>query len=127
MAKARVEIPRNVQDLLELAEFIRNKHEADGESSVLNALQDQNWSDLSPKLTQCLQLHLRAEELRRQMELTYRERDLLLKPIDGTVRASRDLLTGVYRVNPKRLGEWGFKVSDRPVSRINTPNEPVTA
>lgn len=127
MAKARVEIPRNVQELLELADFIQNKHQTDAEASLLGALQDHNWSELSPKLAECLQLHLRAEELRRQMELTYRERDLLVKPIKEAVMASRDLLLGAYRANPKKLGDWGFKVSDRPATRVVAPAEPMMA
>jgi hypothetical protein len=48
------------------------------------------------------------------MELAYRERDAMLKPISETVKASRDLLMGVYRSSPKKLGEWGFMVSDNP-------------
>lgn len=75
---------------------------------------------MAPQLTECLQHHLRAEELKRQMELAYRERDRLVKPINETVKASRDLLLGVYRANPKRLGDWGFKVSDRPAVRTAT-------
>jgi hypothetical protein len=44
------------------------------------------------------------------MELAYRERDLLLTPITETVKASRDLLLGVFRAKPKKLGDWGFKI-----------------
>lgn len=114
MRKPRVGIPINVQESLELADIIKKKHLADGEQSPLNSLLDHSWTVTGPQLETCLQHHLRAEELRRQMELAYRERDALLKPIAETVRASRDLLMGVYRSTPKRLGEWGFNVSDRP-------------
>ena len=114
MRKPRVGIPINVQESLELADIIKKKHLADGEQSPLNSLLDHSWAVTGPQLETCLQHHLRAEELKRQMELAYRERDALLKPISETVRASRDLLMGVYRSSPKKLGEWGFKVSDRP-------------
>ena len=118
MRKPRVGIPINVQESLELADIIKKKHLADGEQSPLNSLLDHSWTVAGPQLETCLQHHLRAEELKRQMELAYRERDALLKPISETVRASRDLLMGIYRSSPKRLGEWGFSVSDRP-SRSN--------
>lgn len=114
MRKPRVGIPINVQESLELAEIIKNKHLADGEQSPLNALLENSWTVVGPQLEVCVQHHLKAEELKRQMDLAYRERDTLLKPISETVRASRDLLMGVYRSSPKRLGEWGFSVSDKP-------------
>jgi hypothetical protein len=80
-----------------------------------------------PNWPNAYSLHLRAEELRRQMELTYRERDLLVKPIKEAVMASRDLLLGAYRANPKKLGDWGFEVSDRPATRVVAPAEPMMA
>ncbi len=116
MTKVRVSIPANVQEAIELAGMVRTKHEADGANSPLKTLQDNNWTDISEKLDACEQQHLKAEELRRQMELAYRERDALFKPISETLRASRDLLMGVYRAQPKKLGEWGFRVSDSPSS-----------
>ncbi len=127
MAKVRVTIPANVQEAIELAGIIRAKHQADGETSPLNTLQDHSWTEASTKLDACQQQHLKAEELRRQMELAYRERDALFKPISETIKASRDLLMGVYRSQPKRLGDWGFKVSDSPsksVSRTKSKNLP---
>ncbi|OYU64690.1 MAG: hypothetical protein CFE22_17440 [Cytophagaceae bacterium BCCC1] len=114
MRKPRVGIPINVQEILELAEIIKNKHLTDGQLSPLNSLTEHNWSTMGPRLEVCVQHHLKAEELRRQMELAYRERDAMLKPISETVKASRDLLMGVYRSSPKKLGEWGFMVSDNP-------------
>jgi hypothetical protein len=114
MRKPRVGIPINVQEILELAEIIKNKHQADGQLSPLNSLTEHNWATIGPRLEDCVQHHLKAEELKRQMELAYRERDAMLKPISETVKASRDLLMGVYRSSPKKLGEWGFMVSDNP-------------
>jgi hypothetical protein len=34
--------------------------------------------------------------------------------IDPTTKASRDVLTGIYRKNMKRMGDWGFTVDDTP-------------
>ena len=114
MTKVKIRISRNVQEVLEQAQRLIKKHNTDAQVSVLNALQDTNWTDVNTKVDTCLAHHLRAEELKRQMELAYRERDLLLMPITETVKASRDLLLGVFRANPKKLGDWGYKVSDRP-------------
>ncbi|MBK6977909.1 MAG: hypothetical protein IPH28_13065 [Cytophagaceae bacterium] len=114
MAKVKIKISRNVQEVLEQAQLVITKHNADAQTSVLNALQDVNWTEVKTQVDTCLGHHLRAEELRRQMELSYRERDKLLGPIIENVKASRDLLLGVFRSNPKRLGDWGFKVSDKP-------------
>ncbi|MCP9757253.1 hypothetical protein EGI26_19000 [Lacihabitans sp. CCS-44] len=126
MSKPRINIPSNVQEVIEMAEIINNRHVADGETSPLNALQDHKLADIGPLLTACLQQHLKAEELRRQMELAYRERDAMVKPISETIKACRDLLLGVFRANPKKLGEWGFKVSDSPskaISRLKTSSK----
>ena len=123
MAKAKVTIPTNVQELLELADFIQAKHNADGENSVLAAMPANTMTEMHAAAQTCLEHHLHAEELRRHMELAYRERDLLFKPIAETVKATRDLLLGVHRTNPKRLGDWGFKVSDR--AKVTKTEPPV--
>ena len=119
MSKVRILIPTNVQEVLELAEIINAKHTVDGETSPLNTLQDLNLKGIGPRLAACQEQHLKAEELRRQMELAYRERDVMLKPITETIKASRDLMMGVYRTQPKRLGDWGFSVSDSPAKALN--------
>jgi hypothetical protein len=48
------------------------------------------------------------------MEKAYKNRDLLMEPVKGTLLSSRDLLTGIMRSNMKRLGDWGFTVNDTP-------------
>jgi hypothetical protein len=57
-------------------------------------------------------LHTAAEDFKRKMEETYRERDISLPNIESAVRAASALLKGVYAKNPKRLGDWGFNVDD---------------
>ncbi|WP_255050158.1 hypothetical protein [Lacihabitans sp. CS3-21] len=44
----------------------------------------------------------------------------MLKSIGETIKATRDLLLGVYRTQPKRLGEWGFTVSDGPAKSLKS-------
>lgn len=113
-SKARVDIPKSVVDELGLAARIYSKHVADAEKSVLKSLQNHNWDVNGPEVTNAQMLHKQAEELKRQSDLAYRQRDLLMAEIDNSVKATRDLLLGVYRDNPKELSQWGFDVSDTP-------------
>lgn len=110
MAKKKVPIPTNVEELLELARQIAAKHAADGASSLLNGLQDYSWNTLAPNIQTCLDKHREAEALRSQMEKAYEARDLLLPNIRNATQASRDLLNGAFRATPNRLGDWGFRV-----------------
>ena len=108
----RIVIPNNAEELLDLATNVYNKHNELGAASPLNAMVSHKWTDNGPKVATCLTLHKQAEELKRQAEETYRQRDLLLAGITESVKASRDVLLGVYRETPKTLGEYGFQVDD---------------
>lgn len=110
----RVVIPKSPDVLMALAQKIVDKHTADGAASPLNALDDANWTDNGPKLTQAQAIHTQAKQLEKDVENLYKQRDLLLAPVTDTVRASRDLLMGVNTKNPKKLGDWGFVVNDTP-------------
>ncbi len=116
MAKAnvRIPIPTNPADLLDLAEIIQATHVADGEQSPLNALRVSSWPNFGRDVANGKALHKEAENLKAQSELTYRKRDNILPDLNESVRASRDLLLGIYRDNPKELSRWGFQVSDTP-------------
>lgn len=115
----RIVIPRKIDELLKLAGLIYNKHLLDGAKSPLRTLSDYNWDEHGPKLQQAIAKHAEAEEYRRRMEQAYRERDLLMEDVDGLIKSSRDLLKGMYKKTPKKLGEWGFEVNDTP-----RPNKP---
>ena len=110
----RVSIPKNVQELLELSSNVYAKHVADGSSSPLNALQDVKWETIGPKIAVGLQKHFEAEDLKRKMELAYKERDASVVDISEVLAASRDLLKSIYSKTPKKLGEWGFDTADSP-------------
>ena len=117
MAKAikmRVPIPENVGEIINLSEGIYATHLAKGAASPLNSMEDHDWGVLGPTIPQAAQLHKKAGDLKREMEKAFRERDLLIGPLDEANKASRDLLTGVYRKNMKRMGDWGFTVDDTP-------------
>lgn len=106
----RVGIPDNVKDLLDLAALVYTKHQADGQTSVLNGITDHNRSVEGPKIANCLLRHKEAEDYKGKMEQAYKERDLLLPGIEEAVKASRDVLTGINRSNMKRMSDWGFSV-----------------
>jgi hypothetical protein len=108
----RVIIPKNAEELLDLAAKVYQKHTSQAAASPLNAMVSHKWVDNGPNVAPCLQLHRQAEELNRQAEEAYRQRDLLLSEISESVKASRDLLLGAYRQTPKVLGEYGFEVDD---------------
>lgn len=114
LTKGRVSIPKNTVELLTLANKVNAKHILDGPTSILNSMADQDWNIISPKITQCENLHNQAEVLKAQMELMYRQRDALIPDIKSIVQDSRSFLKGVYSKNPKKLGEWGYEIDDTP-------------
>ena len=110
--KMRVDIPTNIADLLNLATKVYAKHQEKGVASPLNAMEDNSWTTDGPKVTLALDFHNTAERLKKEMETSYKERDLLAADVKRTLLASRDTLTGIYRENMKQMGQWGFDVGD---------------
>ena len=74
-------------------------------------MQTNTWETNGPKISEALQLHVQAEELRKQAENLNKKRDLLLNVVKESVKGSRDILMGIYRENPKELGNWGYEVN----------------
>lgn len=114
ITKGRVVLPTNIEENLNLAQKVFEKHQADRDASLLLNLDGMSWAELGPKIAICLQKHLEAEDLKRKMEEAYRERDLALPEILETLRASKSLLKASFPKNPKKMGEWGFTVDDTP-------------
>jgi len=110
----RITIPTNAADKLSLAEKIYKKHQDDGDASPLKAITSHSWESNGPRIATGLEYHKQAEELKAQSDLAYRKRDLEVAELDESTKASRDLLLGIYRDNPKELSQWGFNVSDTP-------------
>ena len=113
-SKPRVNIPRNPAQAIDLAGKVYKKHTILAAASPLKSLQTHTWEVNGPQVANALTFHQQAEDFARQAEEAYRKRDLLLAEINESIKASRDLLLGVYRDNPKILGEWGFVVDDSP-------------
>jgi hypothetical protein len=110
--EGRIEVSRNVGDVLSLADSVYQKHTADGTASPLLNLDGISWSVVGPTIATALAKHRQAERLKSEMEEAYRERDLMMPAIDEAVKASRNLLKALNQKNPKRLGDWGFQVND---------------
>jgi hypothetical protein len=108
----RIVIPSNPEEIIDLASKVYKKHTVDAAKSPLVALQTHTWTSNGPQVATALTLHQQAEDFKRQAEEAYRKRDLLLTELTESVKSSRDLLLGIYRDNPKILGEWGFEVND---------------
>ncbi len=113
----RVDIPKNVEELLTLGEKIYQKHVADGNSSPLTTLQDYDWSVIGPNLVAALAKHDEAEGYEKKMKEAYETRNKLMGDIAGIVKATRDLLKGVNSKSPQKLGEWGYDVFDTPAPK----------
>ncbi len=120
----RIDMPRNVEEVITLANKVYTKHTADGVASPLNAMASFDWSVTGPKIVDALDLHERAESLSRLSEALYKDRDILMNEIEGIVHASAAVLKGVHYTNVKKIGEWGFDVNDSsPVSNNNKKSE----
>ena len=110
MAKTvRVKIGTNIEDLLNLASLIVEKHKELGDASPLRVL---DWVGKGDTIQKALELHKQAKEYQRLAEQAHEQRDALVEPIDDIVRQTRDLLKALYRNEPKKMGEFGFDVVD---------------
>ena len=109
--KYKIVIPTSASGLLKLAEEVYKKHQADADKSPLKAMQNNSWEINGPKIASALEIQAQAEKLKRQAEDLYKQRDLLIDQIDDSVKGSRDILMGIYRENPKELGNWGYEVN----------------
>jgi hypothetical protein len=110
--RGSVTIKRSPEQLIKLGGAIYSKHQLDKDASPLRTLVDNNWDVTGPKIASCLENHQLAESLKKQMELAYQERDKVLVELEDIVRNSAALLKGIYRNSPKKLGDWGFDVSE---------------
>jgi len=107
MERVRVSIPKKKRELISLAQKVLSKHQLDAEQSKLNVL---DWSKFDEKIQQALAMQNTAEDLARKSKLTTEQCDLLLQDIHDHLRSSRDVLTGVFKSEMKKLGDWGYDV-----------------
>ena len=117
--RPRILIPRNAEELLKLAQLIQAKDAELGSKSPLTALE---WTKKAEQVSIALAAHNQAEALRRQMEIAYEQRDNLVEEITEWVRQSRDILTGIYRQEIQKLGDFGFTVDTTPRPKDSSVN-----
>ena len=107
---------------LNLAADVYAKHLADGNTSLLDSLDQYSWSVTGPKIENCLKKHKEAQKMARKTELLFKERQVMLDEINEVVRVSKLLLKAKYIKTPKKLGDWGFEVSDSPKAKTAKKN-----
>ena len=111
---ARVVIPKNPDELIALAKSIGAKHTADATGSPLSSL---NMADFTAKTTTADTQNQVSAKLYRDAGTATQNRDNALgadRSTQGTVNyyvaAVRDILSGIYKGNEQKLGDWGFTV-----------------
>ena len=121
MSKARVAIPINPRELIDLCLSIVGEHQKQGKSSPLNILK---WEDINGSVSEADQADKKIAELYRELNKLTQRRKSLVENTQGLgdfARQSRDILSGVYRNEMKRLADFGFEVSDSP--KVRKPAE----
>ncbi|TCZ70461.1 hypothetical protein [Flaviaesturariibacter aridisoli] len=113
----RIRIPQDPKGLLALAGDVSAQHVLLGAASPLNAMEDNNWTQVLPDLQKATSLQEKITAMERQLEELYGERNRYLPAIKGAVTASRDALKGTYAKNLKKLGEFGFTVDHTPKAK----------
>lgn len=108
MKKLRVPIPANrPKELLDLATKVLNKHLSDAQATKLSTL---DWQRLQPAIEKAAQLQQEADTYRTLAQQRIQDRDLAMADVTETVRNVRDILTGSFKKDMKKLGNWGFTV-----------------
>lgn len=121
MAKktARVVIPRNPDELIELGEGIVERHNVDPATSPLAGL---NMAEFEQLVISSKAKNTEAKKLRRDSEMATEDRDSLLghrkdqnsnteHTVLNYVSRSRDILLGNFRGKEQHLGDYGFEVN----------------
>lgn len=128
----RVEIPKNPDLMLALANLVIAKHK---ELGVLSPLKSLNMAEMETKFIEANASNTKAKEYRRLAETTteQRNRGIGIAPgqnsnTEGTLYfflvAARDILLGLNRGKEHKLGELGFEVSTNPRKSSSEPEEP---
>ena len=114
MAKARVSIPVNPGDLIDLCVAIAAENKDQGKDSPLSIL---DWAEFNPIIVEANDLDDKITNMSRELEKLTQRRKTLVEKTDGLAdfaRQSRDVLSGVFRNEMKKLGDFGFDVNDSP-------------
>jgi hypothetical protein len=121
MAKPRIPIPTNPGEIIDLASSIEEQHTALGKASPLAMLE---WDIVSPQIKDASAVQKQIDKISKELEKLTQRRNNLLDPIGEFVRSSRDILSGVYRSEMKKLGDFGYVVDDSPKAKKTKPAAP---
>ncbi len=108
--KYKVVLPKNIEDLLILAQKIYQKHLVDGSNSPLFAMFDASWTENGILINHTINLFNQSTALKEESLQAYIKRDNLVIELEFAIRKTRDYLVGRYRTTPKILTDWSFKV-----------------
>ncbi len=108
---------RDVKELLDLANKVREKHLADGDSSPLKVL---NCDQINTTIDEAIAIEDKALKMKRDKLKLYQQRSRRMEAVVNVMRNTRDVLTGVHPDEMKALGAWGFDVLD---NRTSHPEE----
>lgn len=105
----RVPIPVDPSDAIRLLRAVKDKHTELAAASPLGGLE---WNTINPALEAAEEQDELSDRSYRDAEKATKERNLQMPAVSDALRASRDVLLGVYRSNPKKAGDFGFTVND---------------
>jgi hypothetical protein len=114
MPKPRITIPVNAGDLIDLAVAIEEQHLELEKASPLSLL---DWKAASAQIKEAQEVQKQINKLSKELEKLTERRNNLIGPLGDFVRSSRDVLSGVYRAEMKKLSDFGFQVDDSPKAK----------
>lgn len=107
--RVRIDLPANPEDKIKLAKAIAGKHAELGAASPLSQLK---WDKITPALATAETEHVSSKRFQSQAEAATQARDGALDIVTTfLLRGGRDVLTGVYPDEMRKLGEFGFTVT----------------
>lgn len=121
MPKPRITIPVNAGDLIDLAVAIEEQHLELEKESPLSLL---DWKTASGQVKEAQEVQKQINKLSKELEKLTERRNNLIGPLGDFVRSSRDILSGVYRAEMKKLSDFGFEVDDSPKAKKAKADSP---
>lgn len=107
--RVKIDLPTNPEDKIALGKAIAGKHAELGAASPLGQLR---WDKITPSLTLAETKQRDAKRNAAQAEADTQARDAALETVTTfLLRAGRDVLSGVYPDEMRKLGEFGFTVT----------------
>jgi hypothetical protein len=112
---ARINIPVKPSPLVVLAVAIKAQHEKLGKNSPLNVL---DWEKYGPAVDEASEVNTKVTGLEKDVEKLSERRQVLVNgSLIDFVRSSRDVLTGAFRGQLHQMVNFGFDVSNTPVTK----------